>query len=168
MSARSVRIAFLVAFSVALPAGAIASCSAVSCPAVAYETFVGRLIARHGMTATYVVTSVVGGEYPTSTAKVGRRRIVRYRERDAAVLRVGRSYRVELNGGGPDIDSSMHEPCSTGTTFTDGSPVVARTWWRRNRVALGIVVVASVAAAVTAVWIGRRKRTRGEYGRFAA
>jgi hypothetical protein len=159
------RATLLLMLSIALPIGFVASRGEVNCTAVGYEAFIGRLVQIHGTTATYVVDSVVG---PASTAEVGRRRAVRYSVRDAKLLRVGMSYRVELNGGGPAVDSSMHQACSAGTTFTDGSAVVARTWWQRNHVALGIAVAVSVALGVAAVWLRRRMWARGEIGRLAA
>jgi hypothetical protein len=162
------RATLLLMLSIAVPIGFLASRPAVNCTAVGYEAFIGRLVEMHGTTATYVVDSGVGGEYPPSTAKAGRRRVVRYSVRDAALLRVGVAYRVELNGGGPGVDSTMNLPCSAGTTFTDGSAVVARTWWQRNHVALGIVGAVSMAGVVAAVWLRRRMWARGEIGRLAA
>jgi hypothetical protein len=162
------RATLLLMLSIALPVGFVASRGEVNCNTPGYEAFVGRLVEIHGTTTTYVVDSVVGGEYPASTAKVGRRRAVRYGVRDVALLRVGIAYRVELNGGGPGVDSTMNLPCSAGTTFTDGSAIVARTWWQRNHVALGIVVAVSIAAVVAGVWLRRRMWARGEIGRLAA
>jgi hypothetical protein len=162
------RATLLLMLSIAVPVGFVAARGTVSCNSPGYEAFVGRLVEMHGTTATYVVASVVGGEHPASTAKVGRRRAVRYEARDAKRLRVGTTYRVEINGGGPGVDSTMNRPCSAGTTFTDGSAVVTRTWWHRNRVALGIVVAVSVPLVLGAVWLRRRMWERGEIGRPAA
>jgi hypothetical protein len=162
------RATLLLILSIAVPVGFVAARGTVSCNTPGYESFDGRLVEMHGTTATYVVASVVGGDSAASTATVGRRRAVRYDARDAARLRVGTTYRVEINGGGPGIDSTMNLPCSAGTTFTDGSPVVTRTWWQRNHVALGIVAAVSVALVLGAVWIRRRMWARGEIGRLAA
>ena len=162
------RATLLLMLSIAVPIGFIASRGQVNCNSPGYETFVGRLVGMQGTTATYVVDSEVG---PGSTASVGQRRAVRYGTRDASVLRVGTSYRVELNGGQAGVDSTMNTPCSVGTTFTDGSPVVARTWWQRNHLALAIVVAVvavGAAAVVAAVGLRRRARARGEIGRPAA
>jgi hypothetical protein len=160
-----IRATLLLMLSIAAPIGFIASRGTVNCETPAYEAFVGRLVEMRGTTATYVVASVADS---ASVPQTGRRRVVRYNVRDAARLRVGTTYRVELNGGGPGIDSSMNRPCSVGTTFTDGSAVVVRTWWQRNHVALGIAAAASIAAVVVGIWLRRRMWARGEIGRLAA
>ena len=163
---RRVPIVVMVASLFAAPVF-LGSCGAEQCASPAYEAFVGRLVEMHGTTATYLVESVVGGEYATSTAKVGRRRTVRYGAGDAALLRVGTSYRVELNGDG-EVDSRMHRPCSVGTTFTDGSAVVTRTWWQRNHVALAIVVAIGAVVVGVATWLRRRRPARGGADRLRA
>jgi hypothetical protein len=158
----------LVALIVALPSGLVASCSATNCAEPGYETFTGRLVETRGAIATYTVDSVVGGEYPASTAKVGRPLAIRYPAGEVKLLRAGTSYRVEISGPGDGLASSINpRPCLSGTTFTDGSAIHAQTSWQRYRAPLGVALVLAAAVVIAAMWV-RRRRTRGERDRLAA
>jgi hypothetical protein len=159
------RATILLMLSIALPVGAVASCGGVNCASPAYQRVPARLVAMHGAVATFRAVAVE----PGSSVEVGQTFDVRYPTRDAKEFRTGEIYRVETtldrdNG----VVSSLASPCGPNTTFLNGSKVVARTWWQRNHLALGIVVAASVATAGAAMWFRRRSRARGGIGRLAA
>ncbi len=153
---RRLRGGFLLVLSGAMPAGAVASCGAENCAAPEYEAVNARLVAIDGAVATYVE---VAPQLAGSLADVGRRFDVRYTADDAKELRAGETYRVETTVDRTnEVVSSISRTCTARTTFTDGSTVVARTWWQRDHVALAIGVGIGIAALLAGVWLKRRAR----------
>jgi hypothetical protein len=113
----------------------VAACSGdVACSQASPRyTIVGKLIARHGSTATFSVESVEPPVSPPPPGVVapavvrGQKLDVGYPSDHADFLRVGKRYRVELFGGRPGpFQSDVHTAdvaCSRGTVYADGREI---------------------------------------------
>jgi len=98
--------------SIAGPVGVVASCSAVNCASPGYAGVTARLVAVHGIVATY---TALGTDVAGSAVKVAGPFDVRYPARDAKELRVGETYRVESTGDrGNNGVSSLRSSCGPG------------------------------------------------------
>jgi hypothetical protein len=133
------------------------------------DTMVGRLVARHGSTATFLIESVTpvasGPGVGSAPALAARHRVsVHYFGDQAQYLRVGRRYAVNMWWLSNQFESGVHvanDACSTGTVNANGSAINTSIWlvsWVRAAAVLVPVSVVLLAVAGAAWAIRRRRR----------
>jgi hypothetical protein len=160
----------LVAAILLLGCTTVTSCSHAICdPAPTAATFVGRLATVRDDTATFAVETVATPDR-TDAAPVGvvplagKSVAVRYSDDEQRFLRVGRRYAVMVWLDEATFVSGVHhsdDPCSTGTTYADGSAINTSLWSRPivRRVGTGFVLLVVLALA-TLAWFTRRIHRR--------
>jgi hypothetical protein len=154
----------------------LSGCSHVNCSlALPAATITGRLVAREGATATFLIESVSqssSGTRSASPAPVlssGQTVAVRYYASRSRFLHVGTSYRVELSWSGSYFESDVHMPgdaCSGGgTVYANGRGINTSSWVRSHLrlLAAALVVVPIVVALlfILAMRLAFRGRATG-------
>jgi hypothetical protein len=133
----------------------VAACSPGTCSSVPPTlTIQGRLVAREGSTATFVIGSVPPPTNPRSSTRVppvlkpGQTVAVEYYGDTAKFLDVGTRYRVALYWSGSRFESAVHtaDSCSGGTVYADGRSIDTRSWGRAHlREIIAVVLLVPLA-----------------------
>ena len=151
----------LIVLSVAVWVPLFASCgrgNPSNCGGSLNDTFAGRLTAINGQVATFAVDSVAATDRAAAVPIVGQTVPVRYSNGEARLLRVGKAYRVEIENAGGEYVSDVNDPCTTGTTWPDGSAIRTGSWWKLNRVLLLALLAPVVALLLFGVFEFRDRR----------
>ena len=146
---------------------AATSCGGVTCETTAAgpaATFVGRLVALQGPTATFAIettTPLSGRPTGTPVLVAGQTVAVRYANDEQRFLRVDGRYQVAVWWDGAHFSSGVHtadDPCSGGTDHPDGTAIDTSLWSRQSarRVLVALAIVPVVILALLAVWLRHR------------